>query len=418
VTRPRLRLLPAHAGRVSRAVALGHPWIYDRALGPTALPAGAVVEVHADAPLGSGFVDPTSPIRVRMLARDPAAIIDDGFCRARAAAAATRRRGQPALADTDAVRAIHGENDALPGLTIDVYAGTAVVVFDGGAAAALWRPRLPAILAGLGDGGLAVRATWVRGVRGARGADARDGGDGGPTVPIVEHGARFTVDVRAGQKTGFFLDQRGNRARIAALAGGTRVLNLFAYTGGFSVAAGRAGAAAVTSVDIAPAAIAAADRHWRDNGLPADRHRAVAADCFDFLAAAAGRGERWDVVVVDPPSFAASEAARPAGLAAYQRLNLAALAVTSPGGLLVAASCSSHVTERDLRGVLAEVGAAAARSLVVVEARGHDPDHPTLPAFPEGQYLKLLIAATGREIPQRRERGRGHTPLEPNRRRR
>ncbi len=418
MTRPRLRLLPAHAGRVSRAVALGHPWIYDRALGPTALPAGAVVEVHADAPLGCGFVDPTSPIRVRMLARDPAAIIDDGFCRTRAAAAATRRRGQPALADTDAVRAIHGENDALPGLTIDVYAGTAVVVFDGGAAAALWRPRLPAILAGLGDGGLAVRATWVRGVRGARGADARDGGDGGPTVPIVEHGARFTVDVRAGQKTGFFLDQRGNRARIAALAGGARVLNLFAYTGGFSVAAGRAGAAAVTSVDIAPAAIAAADRHWRDNGLPADHHRAVAADCFDFLAAAAGRGERWDVVVVDPPSFAASEAARPAGLAAYQRLNLAALAVTSPGGLLVAASCSSHVTERDLRGVLAEVGAAAARSLVVVEARGHDPDHPTLPAFPEGQYLKLLIAATGREIPQRRERGRGHTPFEPNRRRR
>jgi|JI10StandDraft_1071094.scaffolds.fasta_scaffold03329_5 23S rRNA (cytosine1962-C5)-methyltransferase len=413
-----LRLLPAHAARVSRAVALGHPWIYDRAVGATPLPPGAIVEVRGDAPLGCGFVDPASPIRVRMLARDPGQAIDDGFCRARAAAAAGRRRGQPALAATDAVRAIHGENDALPGLTIDVYAGTAVVVFDGAAAASVWRPRLPAILAGLGDGGLPIAATWVRGVRGARGGDPGDGGDGGPTVAMVEHGARFTVDVRAGQKTGFFLDQRGNRARIAALASGARVLNLFAYTGGFSIAAGRAGAVAVTSVDIAPQAIAAADRHWRDNGLAAGAHRAVAADCFDFLATAAARGERWDIVVVDPPSFAASEAARPAGLAAYQRLNRAALAVTAPAGLLVAASCSSHVSEPDLRGVLAEVGLAAGRALVVVEARGHDPDHPTLPAFPEGQYLKLLIAAAGREIPRARERGRDHSPRPANHRRR
>jgi 23S rRNA (cytosine1962-C5)-methyltransferase len=121
--------------------------------------------------------------------------------------------------------------------------------------------------------------------------------------------------------------------------------------------------------------------------------------------------------VVDPPSFAASEAARPAGLAAYQRLNRAALAVTAPAGLLVAASCSSHVSEPDLRGVLAEVGLAAGRALVVVEARGHDPDHPTLPAFPEGQYLKLLIAAAGREIPRARERGRDHSPRPANRRR-
>ena len=347
-----------------------------------------------------------------MLAADPDEAIDDRFARRRAAAAAGRRRGVPALAATDALRAIHGENDALPGLTVDVYAGTAVVVFDGAAAAALWRPRLPAVFAGLGDGGLPVSARWIRGVRGS---GDRGHGDGGPTVGIVEHGARYTVDVRAGQKTGFFLDQRGNRARVAALSGGARVLNLFAYTGGFSIACGLGGAAEVTSVDVAPAAIAAADRHWRDNGLPAGRHRAVAADCFAFLEEAAVAGRRWDVVVVDPPSFVPSEAARASGLAAYRRLNRMALAITAPGGLLVPASCSSHVTEPDLRDVVAGAAAEASRGAVVVEARGPDPDHPTLPGFPEGRYLKLLLVATDAGvIPAARagrppdSRGQGH----------
>ena len=402
-----MQLVPAHAARVARAIALGHPWIYDRAVAPTALPAGAVAAVHGERAIGCGFVDPDAPSRVRMLDRDPAALIADAWCRARATAAALRRRDVPALAVTDAVRAIHGENDALPGLTIDVYAGTAVVVFDGAAAAALWEPRLPAVLAGLGDGGLAITATWVRGVRGAARGGGR--GDGGPTVVIHEHGARFTVDVRAGQKTGFFLDQRGNRALVAELSSGARVLNLFAYTGGFSVACGRAGAAQVTSVDLAPAAVAAADQHWRDNGLAARAHRAVTADCFDFLTAAARAGERWDVVIVDPPSFAASEAARPGALAAYQRLNQAALAVTAADGVLVAASCSSHITESDLRDVMAAVAVAGQVRVPIVATRGHDPDHPTLPGFPEGRYLKLLVGAVqGLPIPLSGNRGGPH----------
>ncbi|MBK9029817.1 MAG: class I SAM-dependent rRNA methyltransferase [Myxococcales bacterium] len=383
MTRPRLRLLPAHAARVARAVALGHPWIYDRALPPVAVAAGTVAAIDAGPDLGAigcGFVDPDAPIRVRVLARDPDQAIDDDFCRARAERAARRRIGVPALAGTDAVRAIHGENDGLPGLTVDLYAGTAVVVFDGGAAAALWRPRLPAILAGLADGGLIVRARWVRGVRGVKGGGE---GDGGPEVEIREHGARFVVDVRAGQKTGFFLDQRGNRAYVAALAGGARVLNLFAYTGGFSIACGRARARSVTSVDIAPAAIAAAERHWRANGLPPDRHQAVTADCFEFLAQAAAAGRRWDVVVVDPPSFAASEAARPAALAAYQRLNLAAAAVVADGGVLVAASCSSHVTEADLRGVLAAVARDGRCALPIIVPAARIQITPPFPDSPK-----------------------------------
>ena len=228
-------------------------------------------------------------------------------------------------------------------------------------------------------------------------------------VVFAESGIRFEADVWKGQKTGFFLDQRGNRALVAELSSGARVLNLFAYTGGFSVACGRAGAAQVTSVDLAPAAVAAADQHWRDNGLAARAHRAVTADCFDFLTAAARAGERWDVVIVDPPSFAASEAARPGALAAYQRLNQAALAVTAADGVLVAASCSSHITESDLRDVMAAVAVAGQVRVPIVATRGHDPDHPTLPGFPEGRYLKLLVGAVqGLPIPLSGNRGGPH----------
>lgn len=390
--RPTLPLAPAHAERVARALRLGHPWIYDRALadGGARRAAGELVAIAAGGQrLACGFVDPDAPIRVRVLDRDPDATLDDAWAQRAARAAAERRRGVPALAATDAVRAVHGENDGLPGLTVDVYAGVAVVVFDGLAAEAFWRPRLDVVLAGLAQGGLTITARWVRGVRGRRDAGT---GDGGPLVAIVEGPARFDVDVRAGQKTGFFLDQRGNRARVAELAAGARVLNLCAYTGGFSIACGLAGAAQVTSVDLAPAAVAAADRHWRANRLPPDHHEAVVADCFAFLAEAAGRGRRWDVVIADPPSFAASEAARPTALAAYTRLNRASLAVTARGGVLVSASCSSHISEADLRAVVA--AADDDHRCRVVEARGADPDHPVRAGFPEGRYLKLLVVAS------------------------
>jgi 23S rRNA (cytosine1962-C5)-methyltransferase len=379
------------------AIRRGHPWIYDQAVGPVALAPGTLATlVDGEGPLAIAMIDPDGPIRARVLDRDPTATIDDAWLRRRALAAAARRTIPPSLAGTDALRVVHGENDGLPGLTVDVYAGVAVVVFDGGAAAALWAPRWPQVKAGLIEGGIAITASWIRGVRGARAGKAGAHGEGvvPERVAIVEGGARFDVDVRHGQKTGFFLDQRANRTRVAALAAGGEVLNLFSYTGGFSVRAGLAGATRVTSVDLAAPAIAAADAHWRANGLDATRHQPVVADAFAFLADAAARGRAWDVCIVDPPSFASSEAARPQALAAYLRLNRLALTVTRPGGLLVAASCSSHVHEDDLRAIVAEAGRAGDRDVRVVEVRGADADHPTLPGFPEGRYLDLLVVAT------------------------
>jgi 23S rRNA (cytosine1962-C5)-methyltransferase len=273
---------------------------------------------------------------------------------------------------------------------VDAYDTTAVVVFDGPAAMAFWRPRLPDVLAGLLRGGAAIAHAWLRGDRrrGASGSGEAIRGDPPAELVITEDDARFAVDVRAGQKTGFFLDQRDNRRTIRRHAAGQTVLNLFAYTGGFSLHAALGGAARVTSVDLAPPAIAGLERNLAASGLPADPHELVVADAFDFLARAAGQGRRWDLVIADPPSFAPSERTRPAALAAYRKLAAAALAVTAPTGRFALASCSSHITEADL---LDQVAALATASLRLRASAGAASDHPVLPAFPEGRYLKFLL---------------------------
>jgi 23S rRNA (cytosine1962-C5)-methyltransferase len=192
--------------------------------------------------------------------------------------------------------------------------------------------------------------------------------------------------VRAGQKTGFFLDQRENRRLIRRHAAGATVLNVFSYTGGFSLHALLGGAARVTSVDLAAPAMRGLERNLVLSELAGAAHEAVVADAFELLARAATQGRRWDLVIVDPPSFAPSERARPAALAAYRKLAAAALAVVEPGGRFALASCSSHVTEADL--LEAAAGLAALRVRAITGAAS---DHPVLPAFPEGRYLKFLL---------------------------
>ena len=382
-----------------QSIERGHPWIYDRALaGASPAAAGEVVTIVDDkGPVARAFADPGSPIAARVLAvgadaGDAAdAAIDDAWATARAQASAARRIGDPLLAGCDGIRWIHGENDHCPGLVVDGYAGIAVVVYDGAGAGAFWAPKLPAVLAGLRAGGAPIDAVWVRGVRGED--DAHAIGEVPPTVAIRERDARFVVDVRRGQKTGFFLDQRLNRFLVGAHAADQRVLNLFAYTGGFSIHAGLGGARRVTSVDIAAPAIAAAAENLAATGLDPAAHELVAEDAFAFLARAAATGRRWDVVISDPPSFAPSERARPAALASYRRLARAGLAVVEPGGLYAFASCSSHVGRADLLAILAEVGAA--RGLRVRQALGAASDHPTLPGFPEGNYLDFLLCDVG-----------------------
>jgi 23S rRNA (cytosine1962-C5)-methyltransferase len=213
-----------------------------------------------------------------------------------------------------------------------------------------------------------------------------------PTEPVtfLENGVWFTADVLRGQKTGFFLDQRENRARVRQLSAGRRVLNLFGYTGGFSVYAGLGGAEHVTTVDLASPAVEAAEAHWLLNGLPHRGHEGVVADAFDYLEHAARGGLHWDLVIADPPAFAPNQAAVPNALAAYRRLIAASAAATAPGGWLCAASCSSHVSLPEfLEACEGGIGQARRRA-TVFGIQGQPFDHPTPLAMPEFRYLKFV----------------------------
>jgi 23S rRNA (cytosine1962-C5)-methyltransferase len=233
---------------------------------------------------------------------------------------------------------------------------------------------------------------WLKGERRDRSAGETLRGDPPAEIVMNEDEARFVVDVRFGQKTGFFLDQRDNRRSVRRHAAGATVLNLFSYTGGFSLHAALGGATRVTSVDIAPPAIAAIAKNLELSGLPTDAHERVAADCFEFLTRSAAQKRRWDLVIVDPPSFAPSERAKVAAIRAYERLVRAALAVVEPGGRFVLASCSSHVTEADL---LEMVASLPSPNLRLRQAAGAASDHPVLAAFGEGRYLKFLFFDVG-----------------------
>jgi 23S rRNA (cytosine1962-C5)-methyltransferase len=308
-------------------------------------------------------------------------------------------------ARTNAFRWVHGEADRLPGLHLDVYASVASVRFDGPAARAFYlQPGIDVVSAVLAAGApLALSAVIER----HRGARANAGAPSDSDVPsselvlagalpdeeleVLENGLRFGVDVLHGQKGGLFLDQRDNRARVETMAAGLRVLNLFGYTGGFSVYAARGGARATTTVDVAPGAIAAAARNFARNGFAADGHACISADVFAFLRQAIQQKRSWDLVISDPPSFAPSRRALPAAIAAYERLHGLCAQVVAPNGILCAASCSSHVDEPTfLRSVTEGVGRAR-RRFVLRQVHGAGADHPVATFFPEGRYLKFAI---------------------------
>jgi 23S rRNA (cytosine1962-C5)-methyltransferase len=280
----------------------------------------------------------------------------------------------------------------MPGFVVDRYGPVAVLRTDGEAAAAriedLVEPLWPTL------------ASWHVSTlvhrTGGKGEKPRlqllRGAEPPGTLVVTEHGLAFVVDLAHGQKTGAFLDQRENRRRVRAMAKGRRTLNLFSYAGGFSMAAVVGGASHVTSVDVAAGAHATAQASFRAAGLDPARHAFVTADVNAFLEGAKKRGERWDLVISDPPSFAPNEKAVPRALAAYRALHRACAEVLAPGGTLCAASCSSHVGGEAFLSTLDDA-ALGSDDLRLLAVHGAGPDHPALPAFPEGRYLKFAILA-------------------------
>lgn len=403
------------AVRVSRrgveSIRRGHPWIYRSAVVQHSISrseagherasrpgGGSIVSIldEVGQPLGCGVWDPVSPIAVRVWSLDPRARLDAAMFRARLERAIEIRRRLFADGATTAYRLVHGEGDRVPAFVVDRYGDVAVLRIDGDAARAVSADLLRDVEAPL----RAIGITTLLEREGRRGEAPELRPVFGPArekVEVKEHGVPFVVDLARGQKTGAFLDQRENRRRVGELvarraaAGGApvRVLNLFSYAGGFSLRAALAGGA-VTSVDVATAAHATAQESFRLAGVDPRAHAFVTADCFAWLEAAARRGERWDVVVSDPPSFAPSEKAKPKGIAAYRALHRACVDVLADGGSFVAASCSSHVTAEDFAATLDDTALGRA-DLRLLEQHGAPADHPTLPAFPEGRYLKLCL---------------------------
>jgi 23S rRNA (cytosine1962-C5)-methyltransferase len=209
-------------------------------------------------------------------------------------------------------------------------------------------------------------------------------------VTVLERGMKLVVSLWRGQKTGLFLDHRESRWRIRQLSDGCRVLNLYGYTGGFSVAAGLGGANEVVTVDSARPALELAAKSWDANALEGRRHRAVASDVARFMSALRD-DERYDIVIADPPSFAPRQRDVPGAIRAYRKLHQSCLEHVRHGGLYLAASCSSHITSDVFRASLHDAARAAHRSAQIVESWGAPPDHPTLRAFPEGNYLKVCL---------------------------
>jgi 23S rRNA (cytosine1962-C5)-methyltransferase len=360
---------------------------------PPGIADGALVFVVTEdrRPLVRGIWDAQSAIAVRVIATADDGPDVDAVVQRRVGAALDRRLALMDRGQTDAFRWIHGEADGLPGIHVDVYGTAAVVRYDGTGARAFYRDLrdLPAwLVEAAGPRGLALTTVIDRGRDGQK-AVAAIGSLPEGEIEVHENGLRFGVDLARGQKGGLFLDQRENRALVRTLAAGRRVLNLFGYTGGFSIYAATGGATATTTVDVAAPAIAAARRNFERNGLALAAAEFHAEDAFAFLERVAATGARYDLVISDPPSFAPSQKALPAALRAYTQLHRLCAQVTAPGGLLCAASCSSHVDGAAFLRTVEEGAAAAGRRFTLTELRGASADHPTLPAFPEGDYLKF-----------------------------
>jgi 23S rRNA (cytosine1962-C5)-methyltransferase len=334
-----------------------------------------------------GLYDAKSAIAVRVVTLDRNQALDASLIRSRVALALRARRGTIDAATTTAFRWLNGEGDFLPGVVVDVYGTVAILRLDGDAVR-VWRDWVVAAVVDVGRT-LGITHVYERS-RGGRG-EALHGGEPPSPIEIREHDVRFSVDIMKGQKTGFFLDQRENRRAIRAFAGGVDVVNLFGYTGGFSVNAALAGAHRVTTVDVAAPALVDARANFTLNGIDPTLHGFDAEDAFDWLERARTQQRRFGLVITDPPSFAPSEKALQKALTAYRDLHQRALAVVDEGGIFVAASCSSHVTMDAFIGTLRDAADKTRRPLRLLEVRGQPADHPTTPAFPEGRYLKCVI---------------------------
>lgn len=394
MTIPEITIDPTLRARLQQ----GHPWVYrNHVSGGERLRSGQWVRVRCGGWAAFGLWDARSPIAVRVFSRQAA---PDAAWIAERVWEAWDLRGhiRDAAPATSAYRWLYGEGDGLPGLVADRYGDYAVIHTYAESVQAI-APLVANALRTI-DPGLRGVALHQRPqdddeegqVEAAPGLRPLWGELPPEDLVIQEHGLFFKADLWRGQKTGLFLDQRENRRTVEALAGGLSVLNCFAYTGGFSLYALRGGAAEVTSVDVGRGLDEAAAENLALNGLDLRRHQFITEDCFGLLDAYVKAGRRFQMVILDPPSFARTKGNAHAALRAYVRLNALAMRCVEPGGLLVTSSCTSQVGPEPFRAMLADAATAAQRRAQIIHEAGQPADHPVPAAFPEGRYLKFIVA--------------------------
>ena len=385
--RPTVVVAPRGVGRL-RA---GHPWVFrsDVRDADGDRPGLARLVDERGKGLGTALYSPASEIRVRWLAPEGTAV-NPAWWKAMVSAALERRRG---LRD-EAFRVVHAEGDGLPSLIVDRYGDVAVAQLLSAGLEAVRDDVVAAIRDALAPAGLLLRndAAVRERERLPRDVSLAFGAVPQEVVVTEAPGIRYVATPWTGQKTGGFLDQRENRRLVGGMAG-ARCLDAFAYHGGFALHLAAGGAGEVVAVEISAEAVDRLQRNAALNGRAAVR--AVEANAFDWLKEAAAAGERFDVVVLDPPAFARDRRSLPRALAGYKEVNLRAMQLLAPGGLLFTASCSHHVHRGDFFSMLADAAADSGRRLQLLEIRGAAADHPEIVTIPETGYLKgaLLRAA-------------------------
>ena len=394
-TANRLRLrVTAAAESIIRS---GHPWLFADSIHESNRPGQlgelAVIFDRKDKFLAVGLFDPGSPIRVRILHAGKPVAIDATWWQTRLAQTLARRDGL-FDATTTGYRLIHGESDGWPGLVLDRYDTTLVLKLY----TAAWLPRLDETLALFKEiipcERVVLRLSRNIQPLAEKQFQRRDGQvlfGAAPEGAVIfsENGVRFEAEVLRGQKTGFFLDQRENRREVETLARGRRVLNAFSFSGGFSVYAARGGATSVTDLDISAHALESAKRNFALNqnfpGVAACRHQTVKADVFEWIEK---NPAKFDLIVLDPPSLAKRATEREGAIRAYERLNALGIQKLASGGILVAGSCSAHVSAADFFDAVRRAAMKSGRKFTELKTLQHPPDHPA--GFKEAEYLKMI----------------------------
>jgi 23S rRNA (cytosine1962-C5)-methyltransferase len=386
----------------ARAIRKGHPWLYDSSIkkqNKSGAPGDLAVLFDGKRQfVAIGLYDPYSPIRVKILSLDNPTVIDEAWFQKVIWEAWQARKGLPT--NTTGYRLVHGENDGLPGLVVDRYAHTLVMKLY----TLVWLPYLQQIINTL----INIESIERIVLRISRGVEKHSqqiyglengailyGPDITSQLFFEENGLTFEVDPLHGQKTGFYLDQRDNRSRVEKLANKKNILNVFAYTGGFSLYAARGGAVSITSIDLSQPALDSAVRNFSHNKVNSNvrlaRHNVIQGDAFKVLLDLSHEKKQYDVVIIDPPGFANKRKHKEKALSAYKQLNHLGLNLLRTGGILIQSSCSSQIDESTFFSMLHNSAKRHGRNMTEIERTGHAIDHPV--RFDQGAYLKTLFAS-------------------------